>query len=214
MDDFSIADKRVDDALHDIKIINKYLGGKSTSITGINKLIGNIKTESGLLMLDVGAGGSDFLDSIVDSGTEFQCVSLDLNHRACKVLKNTLNVIPVNADALKLPFRDNSFDIVHASLFLHHFTEDEIAILLNEFKRTARCGIVINDLHRSILALSGIRILTTLFAKSSMVKNDAPLSVKRGFTKTDFVDILRKQKISLYSINWRWAFRWLIVIHK
>ncbi len=51
-----------------------------------------------------------------------------------------------------------------------------------------------------------------------MVKNDAPLSVLRGFSKAEletmmkmaFADDLKPD----YSINWKWAFRWLLIAHK
>jgi hypothetical protein len=71
--------------------------------------------------------------------------------------------------------------------FLHHFTEEEIVFLIKKFLRIGRKGIIINDLQRSYLAFIGIKILTILFSKSELVKNDAPLSVKRGFKKNDLV---------------------------
>ncbi|HZK64528.1 MAG TPA: SAM-dependent methyltransferase, partial [Puia sp.] len=57
-----------------------------------------------------------------------------------------------------------------------------------------------------------IRILTALFSRSYLVKNDAPLSVLRGFKKNDLVAILDKAGIRDYSIRWQWAFRWLIIV--
>ena len=51
-----------------------------------------------------------------------------------------------------------------------------------------------------------------------MVKNDAPLSVLRGFSKAELDTLMKKsfeddQKPG-YSINWKWAFRWLLIGHK
>jgi hypothetical protein len=103
---------------------------------------------------------------------------------------------------------------LHVSLFLHHFTEEEIFTLLNNFLNIVSYGIIINDLQRSVFALAGIKLLTFLFSKSKFVKNDAPLSVKRGFVRSDLITILNKLNISGYKIFWRWAFRWLIIIYK
>jgi len=73
---------------------------------------------------------------------------------------------------------------------------------------------IINDLRRSVWALIGIKLLTILFSKSSMVKNDAPLSVKRGFIKSELIDMLKSLKIINYKIKRKWAFRWLVAIPK
>ncbi|MCH7973132.1 MAG: hypothetical protein IH949_04475 [Bacteroidetes bacterium] len=51
-------------------------------------------------------------------------------------------------------------------------------------------------------------------SKSSMVKNDAPLSVKKGFVKSELIDMFKNLKITNYKIKRKWAFRWLVVISK
>jgi hypothetical protein len=43
------------------------------------------------------------------------------------------------------------------------------------------------------------------------VKHDAPLSVARGFTKKEWLQFFNIAGISNYSIEWKWAFRWLII---
>ena len=56
-----------------------------------------------------------------------------------------------------------------------------------------------------------IKILTNLFSNSYLVKNDACLSVARGFIKSDWKNIFSKSGIENYKISWKWAFRYLIV---
>ena len=73
-------------------------------------------------------------------------------------------------------------------------------------------GFFINDLHRHPFAYYSIRILTSLFSKSYLVKNDAPLSVLRGFKKKELSALLDKAGISNYTIQWKWAFRWLVIV--
>jgi hypothetical protein len=53
-----------------------------------------------------------------------------------------------------------------------------------------------------------------LFSRSKEVKNDGPLSVKRGFIEKDWTDILNSISPGSYKIKRKWAFRWLIVIYK
>ena len=47
-----------------------------------------------------------------------------------------------------LPFRDNSFDAVGCSLFLHHLEPDEIVSFAREGLRVARHAFLIHDLRR------------------------------------------------------------------
>jgi len=50
-----------------------------------------------------------------------------------------------------------------------------------------------------------------LFSKSYLVKNDAPLSVLRGFSGREWKQLLNNAGIDKFELKWKWAFRWLIV---
>ena len=210
MDDFSIRDSRIDDALKELKIINNYLGGVSTTVSAL-KYFTRDKLIS-LKIIDVGSGSSDNLIIAKNTYPNLQLLSVDKNISVLNYSKNSLQKI--NSDAYHLPFKDECCDIVHIALFLHHFNEDQIEKLLNEFLRICKKGIIINDLQRSLLALAGIKLLTVLFSKSILVKNDAPVSVKRSFNKSEIINFLRKSGISNYIIKYKWAFRWMVVIKK
>lgn len=219
MDDFSIQDERIDSALHELKNTNKYLGGISTSMAGLNLLFSkkNLKEipESGgnISILDVGSGASDNLLFIKTKSPFINITGVDLNKRACSYLKTNSNVDVLCADSLVIPVKDKQFDIVHVSLFLHHFREEEIKRMLENFIRISRYGIIINDLRRSVIALAGIKIIAALFSKSELYKNDGPLSVKRGFIKKELTGILREIGVSNFIIKRKWAFRWMLVIY-
>lgn len=210
MDDFSILDERIDAALKELKVINKYLGGISTTRTAL-KYFSNAENQ-GLKILDIGSGSSDNLIAARRKYSKLQIISIDKNIRALSSSKNSLSKI--NSNAFHLPFKNKSCDIIHTALFIHHFTEEQIQLLLKEFLRICKKGIIINDLQRSFLALWGIKILTFLFSKSEMVKNDAPLSVKRGFTKPELLKLFSSDSSSKIIIKKKWAFRWMVVIKK
>ncbi|PJA98697.1 MAG: hypothetical protein CO128_06005 [Ignavibacteriales bacterium CG_4_9_14_3_um_filter_30_11] len=210
MDDFSIQDRRIDEALSELKIANKYLGGISTTMAGLNILLNREKEIS---ILDVGAGGSDNLIFLRNKFTGIKITSIDLNKRVCKFLKRSHVGNTICADVLNVPVRSKQVDIVHASLFLHHFNEDKIKKMLVDFLNISKKGIIINDLRRSIPALIGIKIIAALFSKSEMFKNDGPISVRRGFVKKDWRIMLKESGIKKFEIKRKWAFRWLIVIY-
>jgi len=213
-DDFSIADERIDHALNELKIINKFLGGVSTTKAALDIFLKRNHTVGELKILDIGSGSSDILISLRRKYKNLEITSIDINKRTSLFLKNTQDIKFIICGNIKLiPFKDFKFDLIHASLFLHHFREEEIKNIFKNIFPLCRHAIIVNDLRRSILALLGIKLITTLFSQSDMVKNDAPLSVKRGFTKTELKTILDSLGYD-YIIKRKWAFRWSLLIYK
>ncbi len=211
MDDFTIDDERIDNALKELKIINKYLGGNLVTKKGFKKILTEIPTKNLIKVLDAGGGASDILLSLEE--INLKIFSVDLNKRITKYVKrNSSEIEVVCADVLALPYKQKQFDVVHLSLFLHHFSEKEIKEILSRLSGIAKYGIVINDLQRSIFAFLGIKILTSLLSKNEFVKYDGPLSVRKGFKKAELVKILNELKFN-YEIRYKWAFRWLVIIY-
>lgn len=218
MDDMTSSEEVIEQALDELGVINSLLGGSRVSRKGIRTLSIAHNGAKELLVLDVGAGGSQFLGGL-DKGLQIKCVAVDRHPAACRYInpgrekKNyEREVYPVNADAFSLPFRKKSFDIVHLSLFLHHFREDDIIRLLRQFAELSTTGIILNDLRRSLPAYLGIKLLTGIFSRSRMVKNDGPLSVKRAFVKKELTDIMKLCGFTSYTIKRYWAYRWLVCI--
>ena len=214
MDDFSIQDERVDLALRELRLINYFLGGNTGSKRGVSKMISDLPNNK-IFILDAGSGSSDVLDDLKKKHKSIQVISLDRNKRVCNFIKKINNFKPmvVCADAFNLPFKNKSVDIIHTSLFLHHFDNSSLKNIIKKFNDVAKQGIVINDLRRSLLAFIGIKILTSLFSRSELVKSDAPISVRKGFVKSELTDLLKEMDFSNYKIGRKWAFRWLITAY-
>ena len=214
MDDFSINNEHVDVAFDEIKLVNKFLGGISTSKDGFRLLLNN-NISKVQKVLDIGSGASDIFESLHKNYPNLRVYSLDRNKRACDIIRNKKGItLPILGDVLNAPVKPNCISVVHASLLFHHFTKEELKNIISDYMMIATDGIIINDLRRSVWALLGIRVLLFLFSKSSLVKNDAPLSVRRGFIKSELIDILKDLNLTNYKIKRKWAFRWLVVIRK
>lgn len=201
--------------LRELQLINRFLGGFRTSRTGLRRILR--KSHRIGKIVDIGCGGGDFLAIIareVPPGTaeivgvdkKEQCVRYSLEHPG---KKDGVEVICADYQDLPSDFLQPS-DIIHCSLFLHHLTDDQILDLFSRARQTG-CMLLINDLHRHYLALAGIKIITRLFLFSPMVKNDAPLSVKRGFTRTELEILLKKAGYTRYTIDWLFPFRYLVI---
>ncbi len=79
MDDFSIRDKRIDIALKELKIINKYLGGISTTKSALKFFMRSNNDE--LKILDIGSGTSDNLLAAKNLYPHLKILSIDKNPR-------------------------------------------------------------------------------------------------------------------------------------
>ena len=97
---------------------------------------------------------------------------------------------------------------------LHHFKNTEIENLLATFNANSKLGIVINDLHRSILAYRLFQIICFLFQLNSMSREDGLTSILRGFKKEELETFSKKLGFQKHTIQWKWAFRYQWIISK
>jgi ubiquinone/menaquinone biosynthesis C-methylase UbiE len=202
--------------MEELDFINRYLGGHQISINGLEKLLKNHNQKGPVKIVELGCGGGDNLRALSKwaekKKIEVELTGIDINE-ACiefaRSIEKNRNIRFINSD-YKLAGFESKPDILFSSLFCHHFTDPEIIFMLRWMEQNARIGFFINDLHRHPLAWHLIRILTRTFSKSYLVKNDAPLSVQRGFTKNEWEFLFEKAGISNYNCEWKWAFRWLV----
>jgi ubiquinone/menaquinone biosynthesis C-methylase UbiE len=179
----------LEEDLANLRTINRSLGayrGVLRYLRGVTRA-GRIRAFS---LLDLGTGAGDIPAALArwarKEGIDVKIVGLDLDQVTLDVAGEQTQSCPevslVRADVFRLPFLPSSFDFVHASQLLHHFTEDEIVALLKDCSTIARRGILVSDLVRHPLAYYGISALARLFSRNKMTRTDAPLSVKRAFT--------------------------------
>lgn len=203
--------------MQELDFINTKLGGHNITLDGVANLAGMRKTfQSKLTIVEIGCGGGDNLRAIGNwaerIGLPVQLKGIDINAECiayAKQQKRNRGIEFIVSD-----YKDVSFnispDIIFSSLFCHHFKEDELVFMLQWMKQKSQLGFFINDLHRHWLAYYSIKLLTTLFSKSYLVKNDASLSVWRGFKRKEWNAIFEEAGIANFNCEWRWAFRWLI----
>jgi SAM-dependent methyltransferase len=213
-DDIPFADIRLN--MKELDFINTHLGGHHITIDGFKILAAEKKM---LSVCEIGCGGGDNLNAIYKwcgkNNLPATYTGIDINANCIAYAKHT-SVIPCSnfiiSDYKNFPFGDARPDIIFSSLFCHHFTYGELTEMMHWMKSNSKLGFFINDLHRHPVAYHFIRWTTKLFSKSYLVKNDAPLSVLRGFKRKEWKNILMQAGIKDYIIQWKWAFRYLIVV--
>ena len=215
LDNDNIPFAAIQQNMKELDFINTHLGGHKITIAGFKKLAAERKTIS---VCEIGCGGGDNLNAIfnfcIKKNIPAKFTGIDINADCITYAKAQTKITPINfitSDYKKVDFKNEKPDIIFSSLFCHHFTDDELIEMLQWMKANCKLGFFINDLHRNSIAYYFIKFSTKLFSKSYLVKNDAPLSVRRGFKKKEWKNILNKAEIVNYTIQWKWAFRHLII---
>jgi 2-polyprenyl-3-methyl-5-hydroxy-6-metoxy-1,4-benzoquinol methylase len=203
--------------MKELNSINTLLGGHKITILGIKAFVK--EKNKNLSVCEIGCGGGDNLNAISKWTTrkniDIHFTGIDIKKECIDFAKEqypTLNADWIASDYSKANLKNP--DIIFSSLFCHHFTEEELIQMLQWMQKHCSKGFFINDLHRNTIAYYSIKWLTGIFSKSYLVKNDAPLSVARGFTKAEWQNIFARAGIKNYSIKWQWAFRHLIIYKK
>lgn len=220
MDDLETSGSDLQQALIELEGINYVLGGNYVTLNGIAMLMERHREVQHLRIADVGCGGGDMLKRIrrlvEKRKVEAELTGFDANPHVVKhAIMHTPERCRISYEAINIfsdEFKAREFDIVTGTLFFHHFNNQQLATFFRGLRDQVTLGVVINDIHRHWFAYHAIRILTRIFSRSPMVKHDAPISVLRGFKRSDLVEILRLSGFDHYRIKWCWAFRWQIVV--
>lgn len=217
MDGAGATGEDLERALVELSWINRFLGGERATLGAFRKM----GLKGSVEVLDVGTGAADIPVALVkwgrSIGVEIRVVAVDFNPAVCAWAARHTRPFPEievrQADAFALPFAPGSFDYVHGALFLHHFPQPAAARLLQLLFGLCRRGLVINDLHRHPLSFYPVKWGTTLLSRSRMVRHDGPQSVLRGFARGEVEELARQSGVPL-SLQWRWAFRWVMTACK
>ena len=215
-EDIPFAD--IEKNMQELDVINTWLGGHAISQKGLKQLIGVRQRVS---ICEIGCGGGDNLRVLSrwcrQRGITAEVTGIDNNAHCVAVAKRRWigdNARWVCSDYREVSFSGGRPDILFSSLFCHHFTDAELADQLLWMDTNAEIGWFINDLQRHRLAYYAIRLLTAVFSGSYLVRNDAPLSVLRGFSRAEWCRLLAAAKIDDSRVSWEWAFRWLVTRRK
>ena len=170
-------------SIGDVTLANSMFGGLSSAIDELRITFGALPAQATLL--DVGTGLGDIprraREVAREHGVELTTVGLDLAIELTRACRDSLD-LAVCADALRLPFADNSVDVVMCSQVLHHFAGEDALTLIREMNRVARVRVIVSDLRRSWIAAAGLWLASFPLRFHAVSRHDGVVSVMRGFT--------------------------------
>lgn len=188
------------DALRYLRRLNRLTGGVNSSLAAFRTLVRDLPADREIRVLDIGTGAADIPKAIVRWAEQAQrrvhVTAVDVKDAVLDEARQAVGDCPaiefVREDAAALAYRfdPDSFDITHASLFLHHLNDIQVMTVLRIMQRLGRVGVIWNDLVRSRLTMGMARIAT--LAAPAIVKHDAIVSIRAGFTRREALDLAQR----------------------
>ena len=187
-------------SLHAITRLNRYFGGTRLTLRHVWAVLDGLPVERPVTVLDVGAGAADIPVALVRwarrAGRRIRVFALDHGSATLRYARAHAAAYPeitlVQGDALALPVRPESVDVVISAMTLHHLQPEEAVRYLAEIDAAARLGWVVNDLVRGRAAHRLAWLVTRLVTRSRMARHDGPMSVLRSYTPLEVVALCEK----------------------
>ncbi len=205
LDDADAPREDVERSLRDLRRFNSLYGGAGV----YRRLLRRMAPHEPHSILDIATGTADTLESL--SGFR---VGVDFKIDHLLYMGQRSQVRRVVANALRLPFRNGSFEIVTSAHFFHHLGPDENRDMLREALRVARRGVIVNDTRRHSIPYLFVRLLGILRLVGRITRNDAPASILRGYTIEEVRAIARKVGATRREVVRAWPFRFGLLLWK
>ncbi len=181
------------DCLDAIARLNTVFGGRFLTLRHVQRLLARLPADRPVTVLDVGTGCADVPRALVRwarrAGRPIRVIALDRDpemlHVARRYVADCPEITLLQADALSLPVRPESVDVVMSALMLHHLEPGPAVKYVAELDAAARAGWVVNDLLRGRLAYALVWLATRLLTRNRMAHHDGPLSVLRAYTREE-----------------------------
>ncbi len=198
-------------SLADLRLINRWFGGAATTRWMVEHAARQIGATS-LSYLEVAAGSGDSSDftrrRLQHRGVQMEITLLD---RARSHLTNGCRAVV--GDALALPFRDASFDLIGCGLFAHHLSPVQLTDFVNEGLRVCRVAVLINDLIRHPLHVALVYAGYPLY-RSRLTRHDGPASVRAAYTPDEMRTSLQQARTARVEIYRHYLFRMAAIAWK
>ncbi|MBV8069959.1 MAG: methyltransferase domain-containing protein [Acidobacteriaceae bacterium] len=194
--------------LADLVRLNRYFGGHSVIRKALHRVVDG-RSDFSLLDIGCASGDSSRMIRAIYPGARVTC----LDHRLVN-MENAPHPKMI-ADAFHLPFQPCSFDVVVASLFLHHFEDGEVVQLLGEFYAVAKRALLVCDLERQLLPYIFLPLTKSLFRWDRVTVHDGTRSVRASFRVVELIHLAKNAGITAPEVRaHRPAFRLSLIARK
>ncbi len=223
MDTESVSFAEFHDCLNTLSTINTFTLAYRPTLRWLERMVGGAGSGESIAVLDIGCGGGDMLRHIWKWARErnlaIELAGIDLNPLAKESAEQVTPAdAPIRFETANLFSLDpgRRADFIVSSLFTHHLTDGELVRFLRWMDCHATRGWFINDLHRHPLPYFFIKYAVRLLFSNRMIRHDAPVSVARSFTASEWQNLLSEAGIPAERtrIEWFFPFRYGVSCRK
>ena len=172
--------------LQRLRQLNRWFGSYGLVMSFIRRWV---RPGDKLRILDLATGSGDIPRLIVDYAHKIRAIvqvdALDRQPATLQIARG------MSANYPEIAYREanilewqavETYDITLCTLALHHFSNEDAALLLGKCRELSRRFVLVSDLRRSFSLVAGVYLLTTLIFREPMTRHDARLSAIRAFS--------------------------------
>jgi 2-polyprenyl-3-methyl-5-hydroxy-6-metoxy-1,4-benzoquinol methylase len=197
MDTLALPPMVADRTLRFLEMTNRRFGGTAVVLRHLDRYTAGWPAGRVLTVLDVGTGAADIPRALVAWATarrvSMQVTAIDMAPDIAEAARERVRGVRAiaieQATLADVAASGRRFDYVTASLFLHHVPVGGLEHALLAIDRVAILGVIISDLVRSLAALAAVSVLSAV-AGNTIVRHDAPLSVRRALTVSECAQLV------------------------
>jgi SAM-dependent methyltransferase len=197
-------------SLADLRLVNRWLSNRGRFVGAV---LPYLRASPRPRLLDVGCGSGD-LPAVLRRALRGRLAAAVVDIKLLHLQAAPGDLLRVVADARALPFGPGTFDVVTASLFLHHFEDNELPALLGSLYALARRALVVNDLRRARVPYVFGKVVFPALFRSRISVDDGLVSIRRSFREPELRAAFSAAGVPSVRIERSWPYRLLAVAEK
>ncbi len=179
--------------LENLRKINRYFGSHSLLRPFLRRWFEPGRT---FRVLDLCTASGDLPRMMIDwarsRGIALKIDAVEMNASILEIARRRSAAYPeinfIHADALHFA-ESLTYDLVHCSLALHHFSEENATRLLRHMRELSHDKVLASDLERSAVTQLSVWLLTACVFREPMTRHDGRLSARRAFSFWEFAQL-------------------------